>query len=300
MSDSDNEISAYNKAGLALLAVIFGLLLFALTDAHYRHEQQQLIVAAGSDTGQPTSQLATPRAGLPPQAQAMVSNPEPQGASEVQRRDLAAQEAMSVWTFWAMVWAFLTTAIAGFGLWWIRGTFRETRRAVDETARATRAMLDANDIAELNAQRQLRPYVFPSRAWFEINENGEPVAFIEIRNFGQTPALNKRGWSHTWVECFPLHDPLPDAPADLPMGSAVIGPGATSEAVQPHGGPLNEFSRREIESGRAALYVYGHFTYLDIFGQEHFGRYLYFATGEGALERGRLSAYMDGNSIDIS
>lgn len=190
--------------------------------------------------------------------------------------------------------------LSGVGVWYVKRTLDATLEAVEDTSAATEEMRKANELTERNAQRELRPYIFPSHADFKIDGSGEPIATIIIKNFGQTPAINKRGWTHTWVECFPLHDPLPDAPDDLPTSSTVIGPGASSEAVQDHGKPLNDFSRTEIEAGRAALYVYGFGTYMDIFGKEHFYRFIYFASGKGSLERGRLSPYTSGNVIDFN
>ncbi|WP_332803123.1 hypothetical protein [Sphingomonas sp. RT2P30] len=170
---------------------------------------------------------------------------------------------------------------------------------VDESKKSLRVAKRGNELAAKNAERQLRPYVFPSHAGFKIGADALPVASITIKNFGQTPAINKRGWTHTWVECFPLHDPLPAAPDDLDMSCTVIGPGATSDAVQPHGTPLNASSLIEIEEGRAALYVYGAGTYADIFGRTHWYKFCYFASGENSLNLGRLSPYSSGNEIDF-
>lgn len=198
----------------------------------------------------------------------------------------------------AVLWAMMGTLIATLGTLGLYWQIMLTRRAVEDTTKATQAMLDANEIADRNARRGLRPYVYPSHASFTIDESGEPTAVVTHKNFGQTPALNLRGWTHTWVEGFPLHGPLPEAPSDLLMGSAVVGPSAVSESVQPHGLPISEVSRQRIEAGTAALYVYGYHTYLDIFGREHFSRFIYFASGFGSLERGRLSPYTSGNLID--
>jgi hypothetical protein len=213
--------------------------------------------------------------------------------------DLCAQwkaaDSASEAAWWAMIATFVT-ALGTIGLFW---QIKLTREAVQDTGKATDAMVDANKIAMLNAVRQSRPYVYPSRAWFTIDETGQPVAYIENKNFGNTPAINLRGWKHTWVECFPLHDALPEAPNDVIMSSAVVGPGQTSESVQEHGAPLNDYSITRIRDGSAALYVYGYDTYIDTFGKEHFSRFIYFARGADALERGRLSPYMSGNIIDL-
>lgn len=220
---------------------------------------------------------------------------QPKGQSEsdlcAQWRAANAAEDSAFWTKWG-VWI----AIVGSSL--LLWQIILTRQAVEDTSEATEAMREANEIAERNARKGLRPYIWPEAAWFKVTDEGEPVAQIVFKNFGQTPALNKQGWTHTWVECFPLHDALPEAPEDMMMGSSVIGPGATSESTQPHGLPLNDCSRAEIEAGRAALYVYGAGTYISLFGKKHMYRFIYFASGPGAIERGRLQPYMSGNIID--
>lgn len=238
--------------------------------------------------------LARPIDAKPFEYRAPCQKPKGKDESDLcaQWRSAEAAENSAFWTKWGF---WIATIGSAFLLWQII----LTRRAVEDTGKATQAMLDANELADKTAQRQLRPYLSPSRAWFKMDDSGEPIAEIFIKNYGQTPAINKRGWTHTWVECFPLHNPLPDAPEELEMGSSVIGPGGTSEATQPHGVPLKEHSRTEIEAGRAALYVYGAGTYLDIFGKEHSYSFIFFASGKGSLERGRLAAYVYGNEIDV-
>lgn len=238
--------------------------------------------------------------GLEPEAMFECVQKKVEDSEETARaeQDLTAQQRAATSALVAAIVSALTLAISGIGVWYVKRTLDATVAAVADTSQATQAMLKANEIAERNARKGLRPYLWPEAAWFKMTEEGEPIAQIVIKNFGQTPALNKRGWTHTWVECFPLHDPLPEAPADMMMGSSVIGPGAISEATQDHGRPLNAYSLAEIEAGRAALYVYGFGTYVSLFGKEHFYRFIYFTTGNGALERGRLQPYMSGNVID--
>lgn len=243
--------------------------------------------------------------------QSVASERRESASSDHDTRDLDAQIRAANAAEKQILPAWIASVLSGFGTLLIVWTLLETRRsnaiakrdyarARTEAKNALNAAKEATGIAERTAKFQSRPYLFPSHAGFKINDAGEPIAEVVIKNFGQTPAINKRGWTHSWVECYPLHDALPEAPDDLPMGSAVIGPGATSEAMQPHGGPLNEYSRAEIEAGRAALYVYGFGSYMDIFGNEHFYRFIYFASGEGALDRGRLSPYSSGNVIDFN
>lgn len=214
------------------------------------------------------------------------------------QRDLRAQEDMAFWAG-AMFWAALATlAVTALGTFLIWRQVRLTRRAVEDTRDATVAMREANQIAMDNHKAEMRPYLYPTRAWFRVGDDHEPTAFIEFKNFGQSPAVDTEGWHHIWVEHFPLRVPLPEAPDDLPKGRAVIGPGGTSEVEHPRGGPLTPLERQEIEAGRAALYVFGRTTYGDIFGQAHWSQFVFFASGKDALKRGKLSPYLRGNALN--
>lgn len=251
--------------------------------------------APGSAENPDTQTVAT---ALPDKPTATAITAHEEQPDTFQLRDLKAQEGMAYWAVWMFAAAVLTLVVTALGTFLIWRQVILTRKAVEDTSQATEAMRKANEIAETNHRMQLRPYLFPSHASFTVDENHEPTAFVEIKNFGQSPAIDTETWYHIWVECFPLHDALPDAPDDLPKGRSIIGPGATSEISHPRGNALNEHSRNEIEAGRAALYVYGQTSYSDIFGQPHWSRFVLFASGKDALKGGRLAPYRDGNMID--
>lgn len=155
----------------------------------------------------------------------------------------------------------------------------------------------ANLLAETNHQQSLSPYIAISHGSFKIDDDVQPIAQIELRNFGQSPAIDVQTWFHIWIECFPLHDPLPRAPDNLPKSRSIIGPGGTSDIHHPRGGPLSAFEQAEILAGRAAMYVFGESTYRDIFGNKFCSEFILFASGTEQIKRRRLSAYMEGNNI---
>ncbi|MBX9460354.1 MAG: hypothetical protein KL785_03830 [Brevundimonas sp.] len=66
--------------------------------------------------------------------------------------DLSAQNRMAQWAFWTMVAGVLTTGLTAVALWFIRGTLKATREAVEDTSNATNAMLAANVIAKAAAE----------------------------------------------------------------------------------------------------------------------------------------------------
>lgn len=229
--------------------------------------------------------------------EAAQADPASQREEQRSEADLQAQRDMAKWAMWMFFAALLTWFVTSIGTFLIWRQVRLTREAVKDTGEATVAMQEANQIADRTAYRQLRPYLWVAKSWIEMQSNDEPMALLELKNYGQTPALSHRGWTHSWLAEYPLRNPLPEAPDDLDVGVGIVAPSQTSESRQPHGLPLTEQDKRFIRAGTAALYVYGAGTYIDIFGKEHFYRFIYFSNGD-AFDRGRLRSYSSGNVID--
>lgn len=154
----------------------------------------------------------------------------------------------------------------------------------------------AADIADVATKTQLRAYVLPHEAGFVMDEKHNISITLRIKNFGQTPASDVKSWIHSWIESYPLSIELPQPGDDFEMGQAILAPGAYFNVNQPHGCPVSLFSFREIENGRAALYVYGRIVYLDRFGKDQTSTYMFFCRGTGALKAGILSPYTTGNN----
>lgn len=107
------------------------------------------------------NQIERDRAGLPYVAERITSGPDAANVNDREQRDLAAQESMSVWGFWMLVVsaAGVATTVVGTGflLWQII----LTRKAVEDTAQATEAMREANNIAR-------KSLVIQNRAWLVV------------------------------------------------------------------------------------------------------------------------------------
>lgn len=138
-------------AGLAATfsALGVGAYFGALNAPHYGYQAGGATNRAAYDELANPGQIDRDRAGLPYFAERIASGSDPRDGTEREKRDLAAQESMSVWAFWMLfVAAFsaVTTAVGtGFLLWQII----LTRKAVEDTGKATVAMNTANDIANL-------------------------------------------------------------------------------------------------------------------------------------------------------
>jgi len=104
-------------------------------------------------------------------------------------RALRAQSDAADWAFWAAIIASLQLIATVIGLVYIRGTLVETRRAVIDTAAATKAMKEANEFSKEISAIELRPYlvVRPLGIHREVGKT-EFRGVVEILNIGKTPA----------------------------------------------------------------------------------------------------------------
>jgi len=146
-------------------------------------------------------------------------------------------------------------------------------------------------------KRQTRAYVLHGTAFLDC-ENGTMTAEVGVKNFGQSPALEFQAWVHYWVAPFPLDQELPPPPDDFLMGKGVIGPGTSYRCRTAR--EKNSFPHRglteKIESGEMAVYVYGHISYRDIFGDSQETNYVLFTKGVPLKGEVGLMPYTHGNT----
>ena len=96
-------------------------------------------------------------AGLPSPVERAIANPPPQTGEDHEKRDLAAQEASALWAFWIVVASALSVLITAIGTRLLYQQIVLTREAVEDTGKATQAMVESNEIARRAAQS--------NRAW---------------------------------------------------------------------------------------------------------------------------------------
>jgi hypothetical protein len=158
---------------------------------------------------------------------------------------------------------------------------------------STEAVKSQTDILSDTARRQLRAYVvlesgrvvnvanpIPAFEGQVIQPTGAeitnlacgPVAFVQIKNAGQTPAYRVAHWGGICFREYPLVSPLPAKDAQLPPMPSVLGPGIGGSKML----FLNQLSSQQIadlRDGTGAIYIYGEITYIDAFEVERFTRY---------------------------
>lgn len=120
--------------------------------------------------------------------------PNPQPLNEpnltISESDLLAQERMAYWTVWIGIFTALGLGALVCTLW-------ETRRAVDESANATKAARDSVNEARLSRETQAqqiyrtnKPHVVASNARIVFREDFGIICFIvDLTNIGNSPAL---------------------------------------------------------------------------------------------------------------
>jgi hypothetical protein len=131
------------------------------------------------------------------------------GAGHEQQRadaDLQAQQDMAFYALLMLVATVATVLITAVGVWLVKRTLDATLRAVEDTGRATVEMQKANDLAasaqrdaqsaqariQLNAEAQIRAWLYVENVTIEVQEKGDrelDCALIDLKNGGNSPAF---------------------------------------------------------------------------------------------------------------
>ncbi|MEO5586565.1 MAG: hypothetical protein ABIQ81_02615 [Novosphingobium sp.] len=179
-------------AGLALLFVTFGfgLMLGASGNPQYRNQQSISSELGGGESYHGPSDSLPDIAGLPGQVERAIANPRPTHGEDNDKRDLAAQEASALWAFWMVCTAIATFVVTTIGTRLIYQQVTLTREAVDDTAKATRAMERQNDIAAA-AQRAWVTIGITPKFWESDAHGGIRYRMdLVFKNTGQSAAEN--------------------------------------------------------------------------------------------------------------
>lgn len=193
--------------------------------------------------------------------------------SQRSESDLAAQWEAADWARWAGFAALAQFIATIIGLYYIKGTLDATLKAVEDTGKATKAMLRQNDLTEDTAQKQLRAYVDICDDFTKIERNplrdkDDRIAAkvtISVRNYGQTPAKYARtNVSHMVLEnnfdSYPFLDKtdVEWQPAfDIPPGGRL---------TIPHQANFSQEIYDRILRGECSMVIIAFFAYEDVYG----------------------------------
>jgi|GEM_PF-2365715 len=190
MSDSNRGYRLAIVGALAALTFVTlgaGAYFGALYAPHYGYQSAHPTYRGPQPKQSNVSQIDRDRAGLPYFAERVASGPDPQDGSEREKRDLAAQESMSVWAFWLLLVSAIGTATTMIGTGFLLWQIILTRKAVRDTGDATEAMIEANNIAR-TAQRPWLQFK-PKITQIEITETGLKLRYeAKVTNIGKMVA----------------------------------------------------------------------------------------------------------------
>ena len=190
-----------------LVAAACGLALFAAlgTGAFFGslyspgHKQYQTVAGDQGRRGDYTgpSQSLPDISGLPGPVERAIANPHPATGNDNEKRDLAAQEASALWAFWMVVASFASVLITAVGTIFLYKQIVLTREAVEDTGKATDAMLKQIEITE----REQRPWVLIEAGKPAISNRDDGILItveIGFKNIGKTVAAGF--WPH--LKCY--------------------------------------------------------------------------------------------------
>lgn len=287
-------------AGLAALFTALGTGAYfgTLSAPHYGYQATHPTYRSSHAEQSDPSQIDRDRAGLPYFAERIASGADPADADEREKRDLAAQESMSVWAFWLLLVSgagTVTTMIGtGFLLWQII----LTRKAVEDTGEATEAMREANEIARQSSERQLRAYLSVTGVEFGgARSPGRLRATVNFLNTGQTPAKDVRVHLNIYVLKWDEYRStvLPDTSSTGIKSSAVVGSGGMQSISNDVG--LVEGVDLKQALNELCLIASGFIRYQDIFGVEHETTYKIFKDNVTRRLGHDTVAAPDGNDV---
>lgn len=195
------------------------------------------------------------------------NNPQSEGESDLcaQWRAAKAAEKSAEWTLYGVIASLIGIALF---MWQLA----LTREAVKDTGDATIAMREANNIAKVSAERQLRAYLgVRDFTVTGLRSDETPALRFDIFNSGQTPAREVRYTAKIFGFTTDAHiAKIKFGKMEHPYSVGVSLPGQVGKA----GGILHgiAFTEEQIEwfkSEKLYLVYAGILSYRDIFGKRH-------------------------------
>lgn len=236
-----------------------------ITDPSLEAENKQAAeTQPGTDAGVGRS-ISPPN----PEDKAETEQPDTQReANDIARRDLTAQQAMASATEHMKWSAWVQVGIGAIALFLLFLTVRYTKTAADHTKDMLNTAKEGVVDARLNAERQLRAYVYVDG--ISVSWAGRvPEATVVIKNLGQTPAYRTTnvffigdGEDNDFTN-FEYERPL--SRDDLPPG------GIRNASVK-----FESFDTNltvAATSGLHSIYIWGRIEYTDAFNQPQWTEY---------------------------
>jgi hypothetical protein len=192
------------------------------------------------------------------------------------RSSSPTDQAIAEYTKWLAIFTlFLVLATIGLFISGERNV-QVARRSADAAKQSADAARDAVILAQENAERQLRAYVFLDKdqivETLRIAVGEVPSGMFRFTNFGLTPANNLAVHITSGTGPWPLPPDIKlPFPENLPKGIQVAPPGAvTLWPLEPQGNPVPAEDFEQIRIGKSRFYIWGRATYTDAFGKDRY------------------------------
>ncbi|WP_206742047.1 hypothetical protein [Erythrobacter longus] len=237
----------------------------ALSAPHYGYQPASAANERAEGEQGHQSQIDRDRAGLPYFAERITSGPDPDDGSEREKRDLAAQESMSVWAFWLLIASIAGTAATIIGTALLVWTLHETRQT---------------------SRRQLRAYLSFGQLDISVNPSSGAKGGLKLTvettviNGGSTPAYDclHMGNIVAFTEqearrYFSKTEIIPRIGVEAPY---TVHNGRDAPAIFYANEDLRDNEVKDIESGAKHLYAFGSVVYRDTFDNERRTRFCFF------------------------
>jgi len=125
---------------------------------------------------------------------------------------------------------------------------------------------------------ELRAYLGISKIFLNMTNPTLPIAFIEVQNFGQTPAYKVRQWAKISPESYPLSGKLIEPESPL-SSMAVLSRDMKHSNIVPMKKPVPIEAITVIGTPAWTVYVFGKVVYEDVFGIERHVSYRFIYGG---------------------
>ncbi|HEY9686321.1 MAG TPA: hypothetical protein V6C52_05035 [Coleofasciculaceae cyanobacterium] len=146
------------------------------------------------------------------------------------------------------------------------------------------------DIAEDTAHHQLRAYAGIDQVKINnFHTRGIRVVSLGLKNSGQTPAYDVRGWAKMAVRKYPSSIAELGDPENILLSKFTLESGETVWMSLSHD-DYTDGERAEILAGTKALYVYGEVAYKDIYNQQHRSTFNLLQGGTPGINNGEALA----------
>ena len=180
-------------------------------------------------------------------------------------RDLVAQENMASSAFLGVIAAGLTVLVTSVGTLLIYRQVKLTQKAVRDSAKASEAMLAANDLMKENFELQNRPFLLPENVKWSLRTN-DLKEYLDIsviwKNYGNTPSLNCT--FDAWITDIDHIDDLTDSHGNDSMMTSIGPQGSVS-------GPVISLTLDEVHEvwmQKKNLIIKGNCRYKDILSEK--------------------------------